>query len=58
MKINISRQHIYLLGMSAFLLIFVLVFSFAVLIPKGKEILDLNNPEMIVDWLLKNGKIV
>ena len=37
MKINISRQHIYLLGISLFLLIFVLVFSFVVLIPKGKQ---------------------
>jgi len=37
MKINISRQHLYLLGMSVLLLIFVLVFSFASLIPKGKE---------------------
>ena len=37
MKINISRQHIYLLAISIFLLIFVFVFSFSVLIPKGKE---------------------
>lgn len=37
MKINISRQSIYLLSLSMFLLIFVLIFSFAVLIPKGKE---------------------
>jgi hypothetical protein len=37
MKINISRQHIYLLALAVFLLIFVLVFSFLVLIPKGKE---------------------
>jgi len=37
MKINISRQHIYLLVISVFLLIFVLVFSFVVLIPKGKQ---------------------
>ena len=37
MKINISRQHIYLAAISLFLLIFVLVFSFVVLIPKGKE---------------------
>lgn len=34
---NISRQNIYLLALSVFLLIFVLVFSFAVLIPNGKE---------------------
>ena len=34
---NISRQNIYLLAISIFLLIFVLVFSFAVLIPNGKE---------------------
>ncbi|MCK4875531.1 MAG: hypothetical protein KAS26_06760 [Sulfurimonas sp.] len=37
MKINFTRQNIYLLAISIFLLIFVLVFSFSVLIPKGKE---------------------
>ena len=37
MKINISRQSIYLLFLSTFLLIFVLFFSFLVLIPEGKE---------------------
>lgn len=37
MKINFSRQNIYLLALSTFLLIFVLIFSFAILIPKGKE---------------------
>jgi len=37
MKISISRQHIYLLLVSVFLLIFVLIFSFSVLIPKGKD---------------------
>ncbi|MDK9693842.1 MAG: hypothetical protein OEL19_06320 [Sulfurimonas sp.] len=37
MKINISRQSIYLLASSLFLLIFVLAFSFVVLIPEGKE---------------------
>lgn len=37
MKINISRQHIYLLVLSVVLLIFVIIFSFAVLIPAGKE---------------------
>ena len=37
MKINISRQHIYLLSILTFFLIFVLIFSFALLIPKGKE---------------------
>lgn len=37
MKINISRQNIYLLIMSVFLLIFVLIFSFGFLIPEGKE---------------------
>lgn len=37
MKINISRQNIYLISISLFLLIFVLIFSFLVLIPKGKE---------------------
>jgi len=34
---SISRQHIYLVVVSMFLLIFVLVFSFLVLIPQGKE---------------------
>lgn len=37
MKINISRQHIYLLSILTFFLIFVLLFSFALLIPEGKE---------------------
>jgi len=37
MKINISRQNIYMLLISIFLLIFVLLFSFLVLIPEGKE---------------------
>ena len=37
MKINISRQNIYLLLLSVFLLIFVLIFAFALLIPEGKE---------------------
>jgi len=37
MKINISRQNIYLLVVSVFLLIFVLLFSFLVLIPEGRE---------------------
>lgn len=37
MKINISRQSIYLLASSLFLLVFVLVFSFMVLIPEGKK---------------------
>jgi len=37
MKINISRQNIYLLSLSIFLFLFVLLFSFLVLIPKGKE---------------------
>ncbi len=36
MKINISRQNIYLLFLSVFLLIFVLIFSFFILIPEGK----------------------
>jgi len=36
MKINISRQHIYLLSLSLLLFIFVLIFAFAVLIPEGK----------------------
>ena len=37
MKISISRQHIYLLSILTFFFIFVLIFSFAVLIPEGKE---------------------
>ena len=37
MKINISRQNIYLLSLSVFLLIFVLIFAFSLLIPEGKE---------------------
>ncbi len=37
MKINISRQSIYLLSLSVFLLIFVLVFAFAFLIPEGQD---------------------
>lgn len=37
MKVNISRQNIYLLSVSIFLLIFVLVFAFSLLIPEGKE---------------------
>ncbi|MFT5659932.1 MAG: hypothetical protein ACI9TV_000565 [Sulfurimonas sp.] len=37
MKINISRQNLYLLSLSVFLLLFVLVFAFALLIPEGKE---------------------
>ena len=36
-KINISRQHFYLLALSTLLLIFVLLFAFLLLIPKGKE---------------------
>lgn len=37
MKINLNRQNTYLLAVSLFLLIFVLVFSFGVLIPEGKS---------------------
>jgi len=37
MKINMSRQYIFLLAMATILLTFVLLFSFTVLIPKGKE---------------------
>jgi len=36
-KINISRQHIYLISASLFLLLFVIIFSLSVLIPAGKE---------------------
>ncbi|MCD4667570.1 MAG: hypothetical protein K8R44_03100 [Sulfurimonas sp.] len=37
MNINISRQNIYLLLLSVFLLVFVLIFAFLLLIPEGKE---------------------
>ena len=37
MKINISRQNIYLLAVSILLFLFVIIFSFAFLIPEGKE---------------------
>ncbi|MCK9454927.1 MAG: hypothetical protein WCY51_07780 [Sulfurimonas sp.] len=37
MKINYSRQNMYLIFMTLFLLLFVLIFSFLVLIPEGKE---------------------
>ena len=37
MKSSISRQHIYLMVFSLVLFIFVIIFSFAVLIPEGKE---------------------
>jgi len=37
MKINITRQSIYILIISIFLFIFVLLFSFLLLIPSGKE---------------------
>ena len=37
MKINISRPNLYIIITSIFLLIFVLLFSFLVLIPQGKE---------------------
>ena len=37
MKTNISRQTLYLLGLTLFLLLFIFIFSFGVLIPKGKE---------------------
>ncbi|MCD6172296.1 MAG: hypothetical protein J7J96_00720 [Sulfurimonas sp.] len=37
MNINISRQNIYLLLSSVFLLVFVLIFAFLLLIPEGKE---------------------
>ncbi|MFT5836497.1 MAG: hypothetical protein ACI9RG_001404 [Sulfurimonas sp.] len=43
MKISISRQSIYLLFLSISLLIFVLIFSFSVLIPKGKEYREQRN---------------
>jgi len=36
-KINYSRQNMYLIFMTLFLLLFVLIFSFLVLIPEGKE---------------------
>lgn len=37
MKINITRQNIYLAVLSSILLLFVLFFSFLVLIPEGKQ---------------------
>jgi len=37
LKINISRHHIYILLVSIFLFLFVLLFSFALLIPEGKD---------------------
>jgi len=37
MSSSISRPHIYLLILALFLLLFVLLFSFKILIPKGKE---------------------
>ncbi|WP_297442436.1 hypothetical protein [Sulfurimonas sp.] len=37
MKINISRHYIYMLLLSFFLFLFVLLFAFFVLIPNGKE---------------------
>lgn len=37
MKINISRQYIYLITISLLLFLFVVVFAFSVLIPEGKE---------------------
>lgn len=37
MKIDIPRQNIYLFALGVTLLIFVLVFSFSVLIPQGKD---------------------
>ena len=37
MKINISRHQIYILLLSVFLFLFVLIFSFGLLIPQGKE---------------------
>lgn len=37
MKINISRQYIYIMTLSIILFIFVLFFSFSVLIPNGQE---------------------
>ncbi|CAI6146068.1 MAG: hypothetical protein SPLUMA2_SPLUMAMAG2_00248 [uncultured Sulfurimonas sp.] len=37
MKSSISRQHLYLIFVSLFLLVFVIIFAFGVLIPEGKE---------------------
>ncbi|MBU1928096.1 hypothetical protein KKG77_03760, partial [bacterium] len=37
MKISVSRQNIYLIVTSIILLVFVLLFSFLVLIPEGKN---------------------
>ena len=52
MKSSFSRQSIYLFSLCVFLLVFVLVFSFSVLIPQGKEYrvkrgdLKKENPEL------------
>jgi hypothetical protein len=37
MKINISRHYLYILLVSFFLFLFVLIFAFVILIPEGKE---------------------
>ena len=37
MKINISRHHLYILLVSVFLFLFVILFSFILLIPKGQD---------------------
>jgi len=43
MKVSMSRQNIYLLVLSTLFLIFVLLFSFLVLIPKGKQYREQRN---------------
>ena len=64
MKINLSRQNIYLLSLSVFLLIFVFIFAFSLLIPEGKEyrnnradlkkeIVELRKYENFIDYVLE-----
>ena len=57
MKNNISRQYIYLIILSFVLFIFVLIFAFGVLIPKGKEYrIGRNNLQKADRFLRKEKK--
>ncbi len=56
MKNSISREYIYLIILSFVLLILVVVFSFLVLIPKGKEYRIQRNDLQKVDRLLRQEK--
>lgn len=53
MKNSVSRQHIYIIVLSLFLSVFVLIFSFGVLIPKGKEYRLQRNELQKIDRLLR-----